>query len=349
MGRDFDLVLGDTLYAAPLAFKAARGSSAIAALRIHNVEAEYVSSISWRPFKEAAYKLIGAVEGEVLRRAGNLIAISARDAEIVEKLYGVRPAFLGPTLRVVRGGCEEAEKILRILGLSCGGHAIFVGGGHRPSVDALRETLRELRRHGAPVKLAVVGRSGEILWREVVRTPGARALGRVGRRVLEALYCCAEVSLAPIVGGSGVPIKLVEALLHGLPTITSERALKVLPWLRHGINVFIAEKAGGLGKALEVLMSDHQLRERLRKGADELDRVMGYKASVRRYVEYFGAISKRQPVDHRRRRPRAGPAPRHPLDRSRPSGRGDRAAATRRITREPGAHSPQTLKAAEGR
>jgi hypothetical protein len=65
-------------------------------MRILNVEAGYLSSISWDHVSWESYRLVNTVEGKILRSFRNVVAISARDAAPVKKLYRIRSTFLEP-------------------------------------------------------------------------------------------------------------------------------------------------------------------------------------------------------------------------------------------------------------
>ena len=71
------------------------------AVRMHNIEAEYVemlASLEDMELPEAVKRLIGASEGERLRRARGLVALSFRDALLAEKLYGVKACYAPPVI-----------------------------------------------------------------------------------------------------------------------------------------------------------------------------------------------------------------------------------------------------------
>jgi glycosyltransferase involved in cell wall biosynthesis len=99
--------------------------------------------------------------------------------------------------------------------------ALFVGAMNRPNVDALGWLLTEIwpqvRRARPEARLRVVGRVAASFagrWPE-----GAEPVGFVAD--LGPEYAGAAAVLAPIRFGSGVKIKLVEGLAHGLPAVAT--------------------------------------------------------------------------------------------------------------------------------
>jgi glycosyltransferase involved in cell wall biosynthesis len=100
--------------------------------------------------------------------------------------------------------------------------AVFTGGlGYRPNLEALRAYVQQIipafgRRGISPPNLHVIGNAPDAL-RRGVEHPSVRFLGYVADLNSELLQ--AQVFFAPIVSGSGVKTKVLEALACGLPVI----------------------------------------------------------------------------------------------------------------------------------
>jgi glycosyltransferase involved in cell wall biosynthesis len=60
---------------------------------------------------------------------------------------------------------------------------------------------------------------------------------------LEKYYCSAKFAICPVLGGTGQQIKIVEAMAHGLPVISTKYSSSTSP-IVHGFNGFIAQDAG---------------------------------------------------------------------------------------------------------
>lgn len=99
--------------------------------------------------------------------------------------------------------------------------ALFVGALNRPNIDALDWLLSEIwpavQARRPEARLRVVGRVAESF--SAPWPAGAEPVGFVAD--LAAEYAGAAVALAPIRFGSGVKIKLVEGLAHGLPGVAT--------------------------------------------------------------------------------------------------------------------------------
>jgi glycosyltransferase involved in cell wall biosynthesis len=119
-----------------------------------------------------------------------------------------------------------------------------------------------------------------------------KILGIVPDRILRSLYCCASFSLASIVSGGGVPIKLIESILYGVPTVTSKRAELIIPGLKHLENVVIIERIGGIAEALKILSRDRILRNKISEGAQRIaDELIGFERTIERYRAYIEDIA----------------------------------------------------------
>jgi glycosyltransferase involved in cell wall biosynthesis len=139
--------------------------------------------------------------------------------------------------------------------------------------------------------LAIAGGIGEHINRKGLISKRIKILGIVPDKILKSLYCCAAISLAPIVSGGGVPIKLIESILHGVPTITSRRAELIVPGLKHLDNVVIIEKIGSLSEALKTLTRNRDLRYRISEGALQLaEKAIGFEKTINRYIEHIEKI-----------------------------------------------------------
>lgn len=145
-----------------------------------------------------------------------------------------------------------------------GAQVLFVGNYlHPPNVDGALWLAREvwpLVRLAHPgARLTLAGRDPpaaiQALAAPDIHIPGAVA-------DMRPLYAQATLVAAPIFWGSGVRIKLIEALACGLPVVTTALAAEGID-LRHAQSVLFAEQPAGFADAIVRLLADPVLRERL--------------------------------------------------------------------------------------
>jgi glycosyltransferase involved in cell wall biosynthesis len=91
--------------------------------------------------------------------------------------------------------------------------------------------------------------------------PGITTVGYVDD--LEDVYGSSAGMVAPILGGSGVRMKLLEAMRAGMPTVTTTDGAAGLD-VEDGREMFIADDPAGFADGVVRMLSDEGLRERLR-------------------------------------------------------------------------------------
>lgn len=203
------------------------------------------------------------VLGPVLRRAGAVIALSASQAEFLQRQYRVLPENVivipngvDSSFYQDRGpgeGARSADAPMRLL---------FVG-----RLDAQKNVIRLLdamRRVSTPVELVIVG-DGE--QRALVEThlaaAGMENVQMVGARRGTALldwYAWADAFVLPS-DKEGMPLVLLEAMASGLAVIATD-----VPGTRElveGVGLLADPDADSLGDAIERVASDEALRARL--------------------------------------------------------------------------------------
>ena len=233
------------------------------AVRLHNIEAEYVEMLARledMELPEAVKRLIGASEGERLRRARGLVALSFRDALLAEKLYGVKACYAPPVITPAEPAAQwEPPAPPR-------SYVVYVASPHRPNIVAAKPLLAAAPLlEGLGLRVVIAGALGEHLQRRGLRPRNVTLLGRLSEEQLAALYRGAYAAYIPHMHRSGLPIKLLEAVLHGAPPLV-ERRLAALPPLQglDETNAVIAERLAPAEMAEALRSTMHRYDELLR-------------------------------------------------------------------------------------
>lgn len=142
--------------------------------------------------------------------------------------------------------------------------ALFVGSySHPPNVEGARWLAREVwplvRRSHPTARLTLAGRAPPPEIREL-SAPDIHVPGTVDD--LQPYYARASVMTAPVFWGSGVRIKILDALAHGLPLVTTSAAAEGID-LEHGRSALFAERPDQFAAAIVRLLEDQTLRSRL--------------------------------------------------------------------------------------
>jgi len=164
-------------------------------------------------------------EAQLLQKTDCVVAISDEDASrLREFVDGPEIVTLFPPL------CEQMEPVRDAPSdqgspITC----LFVGGGSPHNIDAVETLLRvwwRLLESGSNTRLKIIGGVCSA-FASVALPESVMLVGRV--ESLRQAYAQADISLAIVFRGTGVKLKLVEAIAYGLPAISSTEGLRGYP------------------------------------------------------------------------------------------------------------------------
>jgi glycosyltransferase involved in cell wall biosynthesis len=232
----------------------------------------------------AAYHRLIAVFGPLFRAVtlaspAEATAVSARHGLTITVIPNAveLPALavpVGADSAVAAGGGDGADGVG---GRDTAGvRVLFVGNlSYPPNRDAawvlLREVLPRLRRLlPGPVTITLAGPTGEDAALALLGAqPGVRMLGFVPD--LAACYRAADVVAAPLLTGSGTRIKLLEAMAHGVPVVTTTAGAAGLA-ASHETHLLIANSPSATAAAIARVAADPAIAGRLAASATQLVR-----------------------------------------------------------------------------
>lgn len=216
-----------------------------------------------RPALSLEARLLAAAERRLLSRAATGVLVCERDREYVAAAL---PAGIVPRLSVVPLAVESPEPPVAEAEVSAAPPVVALTGnlGYFVNADAvrwwLRRVWRELSRRRPDLRLVVAGARPSRDLR--------RALARAGAELvdsppdLRSVLAAATIAVAPMRGGSGVPVKVLEAWSVGVPVVAS-------PWAaagtqgRSGEDFLLAESPEEWVAAVLALSADPEQRRRL--------------------------------------------------------------------------------------
>lgn len=270
LGRP-DIVITETIYPGFLAEKLANKFGTKYVVRIHNIEALYISSLT-RVLRRRALSRIRFLEEHVLGRAGKVYALSYKDSFIVKEFYGVQAIYIPPIIKV---GRHDQERVLRKLGVKENSYYLFIASPHKPNIVFLKKIIECWRNIGSNKYKLVIGGSISPVARKLLKNgiKGIVVAGFLSKDEVATLVKNSYVCLAPH-HGHGVPIKLVEALLLGTPSITTANALETIRGLKHGYNIYAVENIGEICRAIRELMVNNSLYQDIKSGVAEFSRLL---------------------------------------------------------------------------
>lgn len=222
-----DVVLADYAFLTPGIPYALRPGAASAVV-MHDLVSSRPAAFAALGARDSIAALAAPAEAELLAGAGLVIAIQHDEAAAARRMLPPGRSVVVAPMAVEPVAAPQPGE---------GGGLLFVGSGTAPNVDGLRWFLAEVWPHiraaRPDARIIVVGAvcaafaAGE--W-----PAGATPLGRVPD--LAAVYRCADVVVSPLRVGSGLKIKLVEALGQGKAVVaTTVTAQGVIGLLRDAV------------------------------------------------------------------------------------------------------------------
>lgn len=239
-------------------------------LEQHNVESDFFGQYAKekrglvRPIAQLEWRSARAFEARSLKKVDAAVAISRADADVFQALAGVRAHVVPQAVTYVK------KPFAPVTPPEVG----YVGSlAWRPNAQGLdwvcQEVWPKVRARAPDLTLSIVGSglpegpSGPVVppaW----QVTGVKTLGFV--RELAPHEARWSAMVAPVFGGSGVRIKLLEAFRAGVPVVTTPDGAAGLD-LEDGRELFIAKDAAEFAARVVELSRSSALQEKLRAGA----------------------------------------------------------------------------------
>ncbi len=236
----------------------------------HNVESEFFKQFADR--KTGLKKLIAndeyrasvRFEKAALKAAHAVVAISTEDAKHFDALAGIHAHVVPMVLPF-----ERKERPRTATPNLC-----YVGNLRwHPNVAGLdwfcRDVWPKIRARVPDVTFEIAGigldkdASGKVRVPDAWKVHGVTTVGFM--EDLEPLYQRSLAMLAPVFGGSGVRVKMLEGFRAGMPVVTTPDGAFGLP-LTDGREALVAGDPEAFAERVARLVHDETLRQRVREG-----------------------------------------------------------------------------------
>ena len=235
----------------------------------HNVESDRFLQFAQRSrgpkrlVAAAEWRAARRFEGDVLRRVDAVGAISDDDARAYRALAGIEALTVPQVMAPLpwKESTHQQARLCWIGSLSWGPNALGLDWFCSRVWPLIRERLPqatcEIVGSGLPMD-----KKGKPVAHPEWQVPGVTTIGRVDD--LAPVYARSTVMVAPILGGAGIRIKLLEAFRHGLPTVTTPDGAAGLP-IEPGRETFVESTAEAFARRAVALATSSALRAGMRK------------------------------------------------------------------------------------
>jgi len=236
----------------------------------HNVESDFFKQFAGKqtgPKKliaQAEYEASVRFEKSALERADAVVAISSEDAKHFDALAGIHAHVVPMVLPFERKPRPRPARA----------NLCYVGNLRwHPNVAGLDWFCRDVwpkvraRVPDATFEIAGVGlkpdAGGKLPVPDAWQVPGVTTVGFL--EDLEPLYVRSLAMLAPVFGGSGVRVKMLEGFRAGMPVVTTPDGAFGLP-LRDDKEALVAGDPDGFAERVQRLVDHEDVRQRVRDG-----------------------------------------------------------------------------------
>ncbi len=191
-------------------------------------------------------------EKRMMRKITALISISGNDSEWYSASY--------PGAKVITTDEQIPERSSSWQGSASGKRLLFIGS-HRyfPNLDALRwlagSLMPALRRLDGGISLSVCGLSGEEAAALGLARDGIDYLGFLPEEDLAGLHCGCDLYVCPIRLGSGIKMKILDALSYGMPVAAVRQSLDGIHVEGPAASLDFGDPAGS-ARRIAMLLSD---------------------------------------------------------------------------------------------
>lgn len=228
-------------------------------------------------------------ESELLRKADILLAIQENDAKTLKKMASNKEVFCIP-MSAVYTFHSPAEQVP--------GRCLFVGSKVDHNIHGLRWFLQYVWPgilHSLPNSTLHV--CGTICERFEKGEPTVRFLGQ--RDDLTSEYAAAELCIIPLIAGSGLKIKLVEALSHGRACVSTPVGVQGVQELSDKA-VLVAESPEDFADAVLRVLQTPAKRQAMEREAKQyvtevLSPEKAYQPFVERIKQHFNQQREHRP------------------------------------------------------
>ena len=252
----FEIVQLEGLYLMPYVSTIRKYSQARIVLRAHNVEHEIWSRIADQEsglIKKFYFKVLSRrlkqFEIASLNRYDLLVPITNRDHDIFNHLGNIKPAHVCPAaLEVENFSAPNMSADLPAL--------FFLGSLEwRPNQEGLLwftdRVLPMLLRHHPGLKLHIAGRNAPAWLQKHIDKPGIVFHGEVPDSL--TFICDHDIMVAPCFSGGGMRVKIIEAMSHGKPVVTTPIGAEGLG-ASHDENILICDSINEFNEYLDRLI-----------------------------------------------------------------------------------------------
>jgi glycosyltransferase involved in cell wall biosynthesis len=271
----FDIIQIEGLYLVPYIFEIRRHSKAIVSFRAHNVEHEIwdrISQTEEQRFRKRYFlslaKRIARLERNMINLYDIIVPITHRDEERFNHMGNHKPSF------VCHAGLDPDQ--IASTGSSLNQSSLFFIGSleWKPNQDGLlwfvRHVWPELIKRNPNLKFHIAGRNAPSWLLPLLKQHGIEFYGEIANA--QSFMIAHGIMVAPCFSGSGMRVKIIEAMSMGNPVITTAMGAEGLE-VSHGEHLLIADSRESFLQETEHLIKNAEYYMKIGSNAQKFIRM----------------------------------------------------------------------------
>ncbi len=183
----------------------------------------------------------------------------------------LKKSYVNHNIKVLPPYVFDAQKQVKVTRGLASNKILFVGGfAHPPNIEAITWFVKKIWpavQHIFPnLKLTIAGSSPttDIL---VLASKNIIVTGFVSELTLSELYYSHDIAIVPLLSGGGIKGKVIEALAHGTPILTTPTGAEGIPNAEKYMNICSVDH---FASALIAMLRPSERRQQLSRAAPEL-------------------------------------------------------------------------------
>ncbi len=229
-------------------------------------------------------KIALAEEIEALKQANEVVTLSEPDQQFF-KQYGVNSHCVPIGIdtqkinqMLVNQVILENPQDLEILDQLPADFCLFVGSRHQPNIEAV-QSIREWVSREISTNFAIAGGCWE---QESLKN--FQSLGKVSDEVLNYLYQNATLIVSPLKAGTGMSVKIIEAMAYGKVILGTTVSFRGYP-VESGVNCIICDTVESYPDVIGDLLKDPAKLKSIEKNAQIFAQNYDYRRLYKTYLD----------------------------------------------------------------
>ncbi len=229
-------------------------------------------------------------EINALKKADNVVTLSENDQVFFEK-YNIKSHCIPIAINTekINSICQKKSLLqnpqeIEITNRLNSDFCLFVGSQHNPNIEAVKQ-IRQWLNPTNPLagnftgKFVIVGGC----W-QIEEKGNFISVGKVSDELLSYLYQRAALVVSPLSSGTGMSVKIIEAMAYGKVILGTSVGFRGYP-VESGVNCVVCDNLEDYPEKIDQLLQQPEVLDRMGKKAQEFAQGYDYHLLYKTYLD----------------------------------------------------------------